>query len=93
VLTHNEIGKELAVCMSCDPFDRFLSNRGRRRRHSAYLDRCGLQQCQNFSGALGIHEKGRLARGGERFFMSRYSLILKIKYISIIGECVAVLET
>jgi hypothetical protein len=70
VLTHNEIGKESAVCVSCDLFNRRLSNRGRRRRHSAYLDRCRFKQCQDFSRTLGIHEKPRLECGGEHLFMS-----------------------
>ena len=70
VLTHNEIGKELAVCVSCDLFNRCLSNRGWRRRHSAYLDRRRLKQCQDFPRTLGIHEKPRLECGGEHLFMS-----------------------
>jgi len=74
ILTHNEIGKQSAVYMSCDPFNRCLSNRGRRRRHSSYLDRCRLQQCQNFSRALGIYEKRRLACRGERCFIGRSNL-------------------
>lgn len=74
VLTHNEIGKELAVCVSCDLFNRCLSNRGRRRRrrHFAYLDRCRLKQCQDFSRTLGIHEKPRMECGGEHLIMSYF---------------------
>ena len=85
VLTHNEIGKELSVCVSCYLFNGYLSNRERRWRHSAYLDRCRLKQCQDFSRALGIHEKTRLECRGEHLFMSYFKCSKQSVSVSSVG--------
>jgi hypothetical protein len=53
------------------------------------VDRCGLQQRQDFPRALGIHEKGGLARGGVYPYVTTHGNHL-IEYFSIIGMDVSV---